>query len=377
MLRKTKAVLIAALMCVPYGHLHAEGDDGITIGGAVRFQYIFEDYNDGSKATGGKMEFDTFRLDLNGSIGDVILSAQWRYYTYMQVIHSAWVGYDLNPSWQVRAGIQQVPFGNLPFNSHNFFFSTAYYVGLEDDYNFGIVFEGDLGPLDLHLGFFKNDELGGVNGFSGSRADSYSYNVVASDLVGGDLVDELGEGNTGSVRLAYNLEHGGGATSQFGISGQYGWLYGLNQTPTVGDHWAAAVHFNGQYGPLNIMLQALTYEYDLKDNSEVITVGAYSFFDQIPTEAEIYTANLAYALPVTFGPVTGVTLYNNYNLMSGKSADLRRTFMNVTGFSVAAGGIFAYFDYILAENQPFVGGTMVGGDTSFNSRFNINVGYYF
>ncbi|HBY87029.1 MAG TPA: hypothetical protein DEO86_14285, partial [Colwellia sp.] len=43
----------------------------IKIGGAVRFQYSYEDYDDDNKDRGGDFDFDVFRLDVNGSIGDV------------------------------------------------------------------------------------------------------------------------------------------------------------------------------------------------------------------------------------------------------------------------------------------------------------------
>jgi hypothetical protein len=51
--------------------------------------------------------------------------------------------------------------------------------------------------------------------------------------------------------------------------------------------------------------------------------------------------------------------------------------MNVTGVSVAAGGLFTYFDWVHAKNQPFVGGSGAGDSGDYEQRFNINIGYYF
>ncbi|OZB73553.1 MAG: hypothetical protein B7X29_11335, partial [Halothiobacillus sp. 13-55-115] len=87
----------------------------IKVGGAVRFNYTLEQFNQNSRNTVGDLNFDTFRLNLDGQIDNVILSAEWRYYDYMQVIHHAWVGYKFTPNWLVRAGVVKVPFGNLPF----------------------------------------------------------------------------------------------------------------------------------------------------------------------------------------------------------------------------------------------------------------------
>lgn len=100
----------------------------IKIGGAVRFQYSYEDYDEDNKDRGGDFDFETFRLDVNGSIGDVTLSAQYRWFQYMDVIHHAYVGYQFSDNWEGQVGITQVPFGNLSFNSNSFFFSSGYCV---------------------------------------------------------------------------------------------------------------------------------------------------------------------------------------------------------------------------------------------------------
>lgn len=382
MKKEIGAFALAAAVMAPVASVQAEDEDGIHVGGAVRFQYSFEDYVPQNRNRGGDLDMDTFRINLDGTIGNVILSAEWRYYQYMQVIHHAWVGYDFSDAWQGRVGVQQVPFGVRPYNSHNFFFSTAYYVGLEDDYDFGVVADGDLGPLGLQIGFFKNDELGGVDGFlsSTSRNERYSYDVIgerapgegifAGDGTGLDVNNPLGESNTGSLRVTYDA-----AGTEVGLSGLYGTL--KSPTGSAGDYQAYAAHLNGNYGPVNVMLQAADYEYDLDSGNERLAVGAYAFFDSIPAEATIYTANLAYNIDTQIGPITAIQLYNDYSLMTDKSLDLRDTQMNVTGFSVVAGGVFAYFDFIVARNQPFIGGTLAGNSTDWNSRFNINVGYYF
>nr|MDP2567201.1 carbohydrate porin [Pseudoalteromonas marina] len=51
--------------------------------------------------------------------------------------------------------------------------------------------------------------------------------------------------------------------------------------------------------------------------------------------------------------------------------------MNVTGVSVYAGGLFTYFDFGHAKNQPFVCGSIAGDSSETEKRFNINIGYNF
>jgi len=355
----------------------ADNAPSIKIGGAVRFQYSFEDYNESNRDRSGDFDFDVFRLDVNGSIGDVTLSAQYRWYQYMNVVHHAYVGYQINDEWQAQLGITQVPFGVLDYNSNSFFFSSGYYAGMEDDFDTGISFIGKFDKHDLRLAFFKNDELGGVDGYVDNRTDRYSYDIVGvrdidNEGIYGTPSQSMAENNTFNVRYAYQVaEH-----TEVGISLQHGDLAGVDGS--VGDRSAYAIHAKSQIDNIGIMFQFTDYQYDLDNNSDFVAVGAYSFTDSIPAEAKLYNLNLSYAMPVAIGPVTNLKFYNDFNLMTDKSGDFEEdTVMNVLGVAVSAGGIYSYIDLITAKNQPFIGGSMAGDTDNWNTRFNINIGYYF
>ena len=356
-----------------------EDTDGINLGGAIRTNYSHTSYSDGNKNRGGDFAFDIFRFNLHGTIGDVLLNAEIRFFDYMTAVKYAYVGYQLNEEWQVQAGITQVPFGNWPYNSHNWFFSTNYYIGLEDDHDLGILFKRSIKDnWQVDLAFFKNDELGGVDGYVSSRADRYSYDVVGFRLPGDGIYDDptqpLGEYNTLSGRFAYHFEHREGFTTEVGVSALHGGLHdGLER---AGDYNAWAVHLNSHFDRWNLQLQHGEYRYNV-DGIDRMAVGAYAFYDSIAAKAKTSTFNLAYSLPVEFGPVTWMQFYNNYGLVHDKSDNTADTWMNVTGFSVAAGGFFTYFDLVHARNQPFVGGSAVGDSNETERRFNINIGYYF
>ncbi len=144
----------------------------------------------------------------------------------------------------------------------------------------------------------------------------------------------------------------------------------------AGDYYAWAVHLNSTIGPWNFQLQHGEYNYDI-DNVDRMAVGAYAFYDSIAAEATMTNANIAYSLPVEWGPVTNLQFYNDYGIIYDKSDNSEDTWMNVTGVSVAAGGLFTYFDFVQAKNQPFVGGSIAGDSDDTETRFNINIGYYF
>ncbi|MGI5307979.1 porin [Rheinheimera sp. WS51] len=355
-----------------------EKQDGIALGGAVRTNYSHTSYSDGNKNRGGDFDFDIFRLNLNGTVGDVFLNAEIRFFDYMTAVKYAYVGYDFNQEWQVQAGITQVPFGNWPYNSHNYFFSTNYYIGLEDDHDLGILFKRKLTDnWQLDLGFFKNDELGGVDGYVSSRADRYSYDVVGyrtADGIYDNPAQPIGEYNTFSGRFAYHFQHHNDFKTEVGLSALAGGLH--NGIDRVGNYHAWALHLNSHFQRWNLQLQHGEYDYDI-NNAVRMAVGSYAFYDSMAAKAKTSTFNLAYSLPVEWGPVTGLQFYNNYGLVHDKSDNTRDTMMNVTGFSVAAGGLFTYFDLVHAKNQPFVGGSASGDSNETERRFNINIGYYF
>lgn len=347
----------------------------IKIGGAVRFQYGVKDYDTDDKERGGDFDFDVFRLDFNGTIGDITLSAQYRWYQYMEAVHHAYVAYQFNENWQGQVGITQVPFGNLTYNSNSFFFSSNFYVGLEDDYDAGLSFIGNYDKHDIRIAFFKTDELGGIDGFVSNRTDRYSYDVVGTRLSGEGLYDTpqqgLADDSTLNLRYTYKFDNFELGTSLLlgGIEGEEG---------SAGKHNAYAFHAKGKVDNLGIMFQYTDYEYDLNEQADFVAVGAYASYDTIPASATIYNLNLSYSLPVDFGPISNLTFYNDYNLMTDKSGDLKEdTMMNVTGVMVTSGNLYTHIDYAVGKNQPFLGGSMGGDSDATNKRININFGYYF
>ncbi|TKA91323.1 carbohydrate porin [Guyparkeria sp. SB14A] len=348
----------------------------INVGGAVRFNYTYNDANDGNDR-GGDLNFDTFRLNFDGEIGDVILSAEWRWYEYFTAIHHAWVGYEFTDALMAKAGVFQVPFGVLPYNSHNFYFSSLYYVGLEDNYDFGVGTTYEPGDWRFDLAFMKNDERNFGPEFDGSGdTDSYSANAVGYNGNQGATESV----NTLVARAEYDYKVTDKLTLKPGASIKYGQMDGGTNPGGDGDFRAAAAHLVADYDRWNLQLQYTDWEYDLDDaDAQFMNYGYYAGLYTGPLSAKAITANLAYTLPVEWGPVSSLTFYNDYSLIYDKNNDYDDTYMNVTGMAVSAGGVYAYFDIINGENQPFVTGAMAGPGQSGedNTIFNINVGYYF
>ena len=353
------------------------GDTGITLGGAMRFQYSYEDYDEDNVRRVGDQDFDIFRLDLHGKVHGIILDAQWRWFQYMSAIQHAWVGYDLDDENQLQIGLTRIPFGNQPYNSHNYFFSSNYYLGLEDTQAMGAEYVYDGDAWNVQLAFFKNDGTGGVDG-GGSRIDSYSYNVLGVRGPDEGNYDEplhpAGAVDTLAARVARTWTPSEDVSVEVGASALHGGLDG--PTSRIGHYSAYALHTNIDYGRWNFQAQVLHYGYETDRNARRLAVGAYAFYDSIAARADSYTLNAAYHLPVAWGPIQGLDFYNDYSLVTHKSGNLPGTFMNILGVGVSAGDLYTYFDFVTARNQPFIGGSMAG-DGKVEHRLNINFGFYF
>ncbi|MFT6327847.1 MAG: hypothetical protein ACJAYK_002851 [Crocinitomicaceae bacterium] len=348
----------------------------IKVGGAIRMNY---NYSDANKDKGGSFDFSIFRLDLNGTIGDVRLSAEYRWYSYMDVVHHAYAAYQFDENWEGQIGVTKVPFGNLGYNSNSFFYSDAYFVGLEDEYDSGLKFIGKYENHDIRIAYFLNDETGS----SGTNA-RYSFDVVGlTDLdANGGVIDAyaeptvgLSESNTINIRYAYTFDNDV-AKTEVGVSFLTGELEGANDS--LGDRTAYAVHLKSNINNFTIMLQYTDYDYDLDNGDDFVTVGAYGYNDSIPASATMYNVNMSYSHDIDFGAFNNLTFYNDYSVTTNKSADLQEdTQANILGVGVTAGPIFAWVDYVAGTNRPFNKGSLVDDSTEWKHQLNIQVGYYF
>jgi hypothetical protein len=353
--------------------MQPKDEEGVKIGGALRFTYALKDFSDSSKTKFGDIGFDIFRLNVDGTYKKVSISAEFRFYSYQDVIHHGWVGYNFGDHWQGQLGVTKVPFGLLPYASHNWWFGIPYYVGLEDDYDMGAKAVWDRDDWNLQLAFFKNAEWGDA-----TNLKRYSFDVVSDN-------QSNEETNQFNVRLARVFHHGSAGSTEIGLSGAVGQLYN-SATDDTGEHWAAAVHLNGTYGPFNVMVEAISYNYDPENPAGVsdntIEMGAFAGASPVASEANIYVAGVSDDVPVSWGPISKLTFYDDYSLME-KNEDYPESQINTLGCLITAGPLYIYVDLILGKNALYLdGGTdpfgpATGSDDDWHTRFNINVGYYF
>lgn len=342
----------------------------VKFGGALRFNVVYNEESDASVGKRGESGLDTFRLNVDGKLDHFLISAEYRFYSYMNVIHHGWVGYEFDDESQLQLGISQVPFGLLPYASHNSWYGVPYYLGFADDYDMGVKYVRQDGAWSSHLAFYKNEELNDA-----SNLDRFGFDLARVDE------QQNEEANTLNGRLAYTFGLASGCETELGGSVEAGQIYNA-LTDSSGDRYAAAAHVDSRCGRWNMQLQGTHYEYEPENppgvDDSVVRVGAFAGSYNIDSDADIWVANLAYNLPSPWRLIDSITCYNDYSRLNKSIDGAIDSEINTTGCAIGSGPIFTYVDYILAKNMPYFGaGSLAsGGEDDWQGRLNINIGYY-
>lgn len=346
------------------------------LGGALRFNYNFCDWKPGHRDRGGDFGFDVLYFKLSGSYRNIILSADYRFYSKDfggPMLKYGWIGYQFNDKSQMQLGLTGVPFGIQPIASHNFFLQIAYYIGLEDDSDMGIkyLYQGD--TWDFTFAFFKNaDEL-----LFGSD------NETSDDRYGYDVAGRNKEINQINGQAFYKL--GESTRQRLGGSAEFGQLYNLD-TRKNGTHYAFALHYELTTKRVSLKAQLTTYAMNPKngegDDDELISMTAYGAPYLVAAKANVYMLGAGYTIPVNRKFLKKIQVYNDFGWLDKQNNDYKDSFQNVTGCMLDGGPVCIYVDYALGKNHGWLGpnfnGFGTGGESdSWHARFNVNVGYYF
>lgn len=345
----------------------------IKIGGAIRLNYSWQDYNDQKKDRFGDFGFEVFRINADIDYGDIFLSVEQRWYESFNAIHHAYFGYHINNALDVQIGVSQVPFGILPYASHSFWFNATYYLGFEDDYDSGLKFIYDTDLWNIQAAFYKNSEY-----INSTRYGRYSFDLVTDEIQTNEEINQL------NIRSIYKWNVNKELLVNLGLSVEYGQIY--NQSTTnKGDRHAFAIHNNMFYKSWNVHLQWIKYEFNPKNpegiSNKTIQFGAFMFPFMVSSKANIYTINLAKELNIDGKYIDKIKMYGNLSIVDPKDNFGSTSKQVVIGTTIVKRGLYVYFDYIFGQNMWFSGGPGIGlkhsEDNTWNSRLNINFGYYF
>jgi hypothetical protein len=364
----------------------AQDTSFVDVGGALRYNVFYKNWvgQEDNQKKGGELAFDTFYLDADAEKKGITVSAQYRFYQGYHFLRYGYLGGDLSDNMNLKLGVVQVPFGLLSFASNSWFFSTPYYLGLEDDYDAGLKWKYTPGKWTFHAAYFKNSE----GSFTGSSPHSarFSYDVVGNS-------EEVHQGN---LRVTYSITE----NWEVGASGQMGGLYN-RVSQKFGEHSAYAAHMKGNIGSFGVKTEFIGFNFSPKapydHQAGTVKMGAYDFPYQVARRGRIYLMGLNYDFDVDWGPIEGITIYEDFSYFEKDVQGFADSKMNIVGFRVDAGNFMGFFDVASGQSHPWLGPAWTqafarGSDgqapispgevknepkVDWTTRFNANLGYYF
>ena len=375
--------------------------EGLKIGGAIRANYAIGDYSSGDGPTrggeGGNFGLDTFRINADYTRDDFVAKFEYRWYDGYNMLHTGWLGYNFEDESQLQVGVNRVPFGPGPYGvSQSWLFDQHYYVGLSDDMDLGVKYSTSRGDWSIDLAYYYSDE----GNWRGSSRDSARYSY--------DVVDETGDGyeerNQFNLRAIYTTQLGE-IDVDLGASAQFG-LLESNGPQDDGDHLAFSFHPVFKWNNWTLAPQLTYYSYDIDDaqplgTDDLVQLGAYDFASLIAAEAWVPAISLSYYYETPQVDWLDYMIpYIEYSSIIKEVSDFNDSEMFIVGSAFARGGWFIYVDLAFSNGNDFVGEDAGFGDPTtaatanddgifqsnrlganptneWETRFNINFGYYF
>ena len=363
---------------IRFGHLK--------VGGAIRANYAIGDYPETGGASrsfddGGNFALDTFRINLDYENGPYLGKLEYRWYNGYNFLHTGWLGYQFDENRQIQVGVNRVPFGPGPYGiSQSWFFDQHYYLGLSDDMDLGVKYHQSTDNWDWDVAYYVSDE-GSYTGSSHQSA-RYSYDVVNES---GDGYEERNQFNLRGIR---HFQHGEIGTD-LGFSLQYSQLKSRGSQDD-GQHYALSGHMLNKWQAFTLATQLTYYRFDVDRNqplgtNKLVQMGAYDFPSTTAAEAWLPAISLSYRYDTDQLPwLDYVMPYVEYSVLLKQEHDFNDSALATVGAAWASGNWYIYTDLSASNGNEFIGGDDPFGDRlganqndDWQTRFNINFGYYF
>lgn len=364
-----KLIILSIIILTALNIKAQENKDSIKLGGAFRYTYMKNSWNKTHQKKGGQVVFDALIFNAKGQIKGIEFATEIRYYAESFggfMLRNGYVGLPLTNNLKLKLGMPRTPFGLLPYTGNSFMFNMPYYLGFEDDADFGALLEYTHKDWEIQLNFAKNSE----DVFS-QKNKRYAYDISGDN-------QEL---NQITGRAAYHF--GKAKQHEVGLSAQYGQIFNT-KSENKGGKYALAAHIILHKNRWDLKAESILYEFSPKDSIAVdyITLGAFAADYKVARKGVCSSFSLSYTLPVNHKLLNDIKFYNDFSILNKTIGNYDDSYMNVTGFMIHAGPIYMLVDYVLAKNHAWITSNYTnalfsGGDTVWNSRFNINLGIYF
>lgn len=376
------------------------------VGGKAAFNYTFDDTGANKVKHArkyGDWKFNKFLLNLTGEANELDYKVEhiWyngnntNYYHFLET----YAGYKFKNNVVGQVGNTTVPFGIA--DNLSWWKNVAFYAGFADNYQTGIKMMYHECPWGFQLQLGKNSLVSGNNAFTATPKLT-TGNASSASSTGTSATSNLNQNNEDSMQLAARIvrmhfvnDH---TKVEVGLSARVGNTYNTVSMHR-GNHFAGAIHANAHLDRWQVQLQFLPYSYSPNNGTGVgsqdntMQLGKDGYLYTIPSKANIYTAGIAYKIPVHWGKIEDITVYDDYSTLSGKRT-LRKTRMNIVGAKFVTGPLFVSADLITAKNMFGVGQYLdsngnlnifnigsnnprLDGADHWRTKFNVNLGVQF
>jgi hypothetical protein len=364
---------------IRFGHLR--------VGGAMRANYAIGDYPETGAASravedDGNFALDTFRINLDYENGPYLGKLEYRWYNGYNFLHTGWLGYQFDEKRQLQVGVNRVPFGPGPYGvSQSWFFDQHYYLGLADDMDLGAKYHQEMGNWKWDFAYYLADE----GTYTGASRDSARYSY--------DVVNESGNGyeerNQFNVRGIYQFTMLDDVSTDLGFSLQYGELESRG-VQDDGHRYAGSVHMVNKWNNFTLATQMTYYRFDVDKSQplgtdKLVQFGAYDFPSTTAAEAWLPAVSLSYYLETSNIPwLDYIIPYAEYSVLMKTESRFNDSALATLGAAWGKGNWYIYTDLSASNGNEFIGGEDPFGDRlganaedEWQTRFNINFGYYF
>lgn len=336
-LQQQVAALKAAVGTPAGGRTPTPGKNSLSFNGGVEMSYQYFVHGVSPRTAGGDAYLQDVSMGASGRHGPLSFDASyWLVGGGDSFLASGSVRYRFGARHRqsVRGGLIRMPFGNLPAGYLSYYGNLAYETGFTDNQAAGLGYTYAAGPWRVDLDVFRNHNLGQPATYGADPA--LGYQSI----------------NGGNARLAYTMGAGSADHATLSIAAQGGQIRaGGPANSRLGSRWAATVAANWQHGPWTLTGQYIDYRYNVPGGrsyhglalpSDSVTYENYGSPYQVPAAAQIFRASAGRSFAVTWGPVSSVSVYDDYGYLK-----------------VGDGG---HYDAVV----PGDGGARVVGDGQFN-----------
>lgn len=360
----------------------------LTIGGGVVAEY--QKTHTDPHGSAGDLVIDYFDLNVAGQYGKLTYAADYRWSTWNfksgQFLHNAWAAYNFgaNDSSQVKGGMFQVPFGNLPYGYQSFWANLGFYAGFTDNQAAGLGYKYEDNGWRFDLDAFKDQGLQQQSTYGANPDKSNTTDSNGNPVSGARLV------NGGNARLGRTIKLNGDNTLNLSVAGRGGELEYTNNNGSTkyGTRWAGTLAAEADLGNWVLQGQFVDYKYNIPNdiaggNTETVPFQDYGFGYRMPAKGQLYTATVGRTFPVdNMGPISSFEVYNdygylhsgygNYDNFGNRIGDVQE---NVTGLAMFAGPVDIWAEWIEAKNGAMAFDGPNNGN--WHGRFNLTAAIYF